>query len=166
MKIKNGFIQIRRVNKPKQHCCISAMVHFWCDQVNTMQRFMWFHSRMYSRITIDSFCKISIRCSIVFLPFFFVFTYSAYRKVKHCRINVEGRLYVVGELLFESLVSLVNYYTRNPLYRNVKLTFPISKDVLKTMAKKYGNGGPLVSVIASVFSIPISIFTYSIVTIL
>lgn len=73
-------------------------------------------------------------------------SYSAYRKVKHCRINVEGRLYVVGELLFESLVSLVNYYTRNPLYRNVKLVFPISKDVLKTMAKKYGNGGPLVSV--------------------
>lgn len=60
--------------------------------------------------------------------------------MKHCRINVDGRLYVVGELLFESLVSLVNYYTRNPLYRNVKLTYPISKDVLKTMTKKYGNG--------------------------
>lgn len=65
---------------------------------------------------------------------------SAYRKVKHCRINVEGRLYVVGESLFESLVSLVHYYTRNPLYRNVKLVFPISKDVMKTMSKKYGNG--------------------------
>lgn len=71
--------------------------------------------------------------------------FSAYRKVKHCRINVEGRLCVVGELLFESLVSLVSYYTRNPLYRNVKLVYPISKDVLKQMTKKYGNGG-LVSV--------------------
>lgn len=60
--------------------------------------------------------------------------------MKHCRINVEGRLYVVGEMLFESLISLVNYYTRNPLYRNVKLAYPISKDVLKTMTKKYGNG--------------------------
>lgn len=72
-------------------------------------------------------------------------SFRAYRKVKHCRINVEGRLYVVGELLFESLVSLVNYYTRNPLYRNVKLVYPISKDVLKQMTKKYGNGG-LVSI--------------------
>lgn len=69
-----------------------------------------------------------------------IFTCRAYRKVKHCRINVEGRLYVVGESLFESLVSLVHYYTRNPLYRNVKLVFPISKDVMKTMTKKYGNG--------------------------
>lgn len=69
-----------------------------------------------------------------------IFTFRAYRKVKHCRINVEGRLYVVGESLFESLVSLVHYYTRNPLYRNVKLVFPISKDVMKTMTKKYGNG--------------------------
>lgn len=50
---------------------------------------------------------------------------------------MEGRLYVVGEAQFESLVSLVNYYTRNPLYRHVKLTFPISKDVLKNVAKKY-----------------------------
>lgn len=58
--------------------------------------------------------------------------------MKHCRINLEGRLYVVGESLFESLISLVHYYTRNPLYRNVKLIFPISKDVMKTMTKKYG----------------------------
>ncbi|XP_031621922.1 1-phosphatidylinositol 4,5-bisphosphate phosphodiesterase gamma-1-like, partial [Contarinia nasturtii] len=70
----------------------------------------------------------------------YVVSFTAYRKVKHCRINVEGRLYVVGELLFESLVTLVNYYTRNPLYRNVKLTFPISKDMIKTMLKKYISG--------------------------
>lgn len=138
MKIKNGFIQIRRVNKPKQHCYISATVRFWCDQVNTMHPFMLFHSRRSLTAHAHAHCQSTI---LIYLFLFF----SAYRKVKHCRINVEGRLYVVGELLFESLVSLVNYYTRNPLYRNVKLTFPISKEVLKTMAKKYGNGGPLVS---------------------
>lgn len=88
------------------------------------------------------------------MPFFLSLN-SAYRKVKHCRINVEGRLYVVGEMLFESLVSLVSYYTRNPLYRNVKLTYPISKEVLKTMTKRYGNG-TLVSVFHTPFisSIP------------
>lgn len=71
----------------------------------------------------------------------FFLSSSAYRKVKHCRINVDGRLYVVGEMSFESLVSLINYYTRNPLYRNVKLTFPISHDTLKSMTRRYGNGG-------------------------
>lgn len=45
----------------------------------------------------------------------------------------------MGETQFESLVSLINYYTRNPLYRNVKLTYPISKEMLKTMSKRYGN---------------------------
>lgn len=72
--------------------------------------------------------------------FSFVYFDSAYRKVKHCRINVDGRLYVVGEMSFENLISLVKYYTQNPLYKSVKLTFPISKDVLKNMTKKYGNG--------------------------
>lgn len=64
----------------------------------------------------------------------------AYRKVKHCRINVDGRLYIVGESTFESLVSLVNYYMRNSLYRNVKLSCPISKEKLKTLPKNYRNG--------------------------
>lgn len=48
---------------------------------------------------------------------------------------MEGRLYAVGESQFESLVSLINYYTRNPLYRNVKLVNPISKEVLKAMPR-------------------------------
>lgn len=52
---------------------------------------------------------------------------------------MEGRLYIVGETQFESLVSLITYYTRNPLYRNVKLTYPISTEMLRTMSKRYGN---------------------------
>lgn len=71
--------------------------------------------------------------------YFCLLIFRAYRKIKNCRINVEGRLYIVGETQFESLVSLINYYTRNPLYRNVKLTYPISKEMLKTMSKRYGN---------------------------
>ncbi|KAJ6646988.1 1-phosphatidylinositol 4,5-bisphosphate phosphodiesterase gamma-1 [Pseudolycoriella hygida] len=69
----------------------------------------------------------------------YAISFTAYRKIKNCRINVEGRLYIVGETQFESLVSLINYYTRNPLYRNVKLTYPISKEMLKTISKRYGN---------------------------
>ncbi|XP_037042281.1 1-phosphatidylinositol 4,5-bisphosphate phosphodiesterase gamma-1 [Bradysia coprophila] len=69
----------------------------------------------------------------------YAISFTAYRKIKNCRINVEGRLYIVGETQFESLVSLISYYTRNPLYRNVKLTYPISKEMLKTMSKRYGS---------------------------
>lgn len=58
--------------------------------------------------------------------------------MKNCRINQEGRLYYVGETQFESLVSLINYYTRTPLYKNVKLTHPITKEMLKVMTKRFG----------------------------
>jgi hypothetical protein len=46
---------------------------------------------------------------------------------------VEGRLYVVGEMKFESLVDLVNFYFKFPLYKTVKLTIPISKEIVKRM---------------------------------
>lgn len=32
---------------------------------------------------------------------------------------------------FESLIDLVNFYMKHPLYRKVKLTHPIPKDMLK-----------------------------------
>ena len=64
-------------------------------------------------------------------------SFTAYRKVNSCRITVEGRLYMVREMQFESLVSLINYYTKNPLYRNVKLTHAISKETLKSLEKRY-----------------------------
>ncbi|XP_037936423.1 1-phosphatidylinositol 4,5-bisphosphate phosphodiesterase gamma-1-like [Teleopsis dalmanni] len=61
----------------------------------------------------------------------FVISFTINRKIKHCRIMQEGRLYVVDTTQFESLVSLVNFYMRNPLYRNVKLLYPVSQEVLR-----------------------------------
>lgn len=52
----------------------------------------------------------------------------AEKKIKHCRIKVEGRLYSVGTTQFESLVELVKYYERNPLYKKIKLRHPVSED--------------------------------------
>ena len=57
--------------------------------------------------------------------------FRAHKKIKHCRIKVEGRLYGVGGMDFESLIDLVNFYMKHPLYRKVKLTHPIPKDMLK-----------------------------------
>ncbi|XP_067640356.1 1-phosphatidylinositol 4,5-bisphosphate phosphodiesterase gamma-1 [Eurosta solidaginis] len=61
----------------------------------------------------------------------FVISFTINRKIKHCRIMQEGRLYVVDTIQFESLVSLVNYYMRNPLYRNVQLLYPVSQELLR-----------------------------------
>uniref|UniRef100_A0A1I8NY27 1-phosphatidylinositol 4,5-bisphosphate phosphodiesterase gamma n=1 Tax=Stomoxys calcitrans TaxID=35570 RepID=A0A1I8NY27_STOCA len=77
----------------------------------------------------------------------FVISFTVNRKIKHCRIMQEGRLFVVDTNQFESLVSLVKHYMRNPLYRNVKLVYPVSQELLKqkllacqTSLDHHGNG--------------------------
>lgn len=57
----------------------------------------------------------------------------AHQKIKHCLIKSEGRLYEVGTMKFESLIDLVNFYMKFALYRKVKLSYPVSKDVVKRM---------------------------------
>ncbi|XP_055537680.1 1-phosphatidylinositol 4,5-bisphosphate phosphodiesterase gamma-1 isoform X2 [Wyeomyia smithii] len=61
----------------------------------------------------------------------YVISFRANHKIKHCRIKVEGRLYSVGGMEFESLIDLVNFYMKHPLYKKVKLTHPISRDMMK-----------------------------------
>jgi hypothetical protein len=51
-------------------------------------------------------------------------------KVKHCRIKKEGRMYCIGDAEFESLVKLVEYYEKHPLYRKMKLRYPVDQDLL------------------------------------
>ncbi|XP_069674413.1 1-phosphatidylinositol 4,5-bisphosphate phosphodiesterase gamma-1 isoform X2 [Periplaneta americana] len=58
-------------------------------------------------------------------------SFRAEKKIKHCRIKQEGRLYTIGSVQFESLVELVNYYKRHPLYRKIKLIYPVNKDVMR-----------------------------------
>lgn len=50
-------------------------------------------------------------------------------KIKHCRIKREGRLYTIGTAQFESLVELVEFYMRHPLYKGMKLRYQINEDV-------------------------------------
>jgi cobalamin biosynthesis Co2+ chelatase CbiK len=57
----------------------------------------------------------------------------AEKKIKHCRIKQEGRLYVIGAAQFESLVELVNYYKRHPLYHKIKLCYPVNEDFVRGM---------------------------------
>ncbi|KAJ8929429.1 hypothetical protein NQ314_017878 [Rhamnusium bicolor] len=64
----------------------------------------------------------------------YTISFRADRKIKHCRIKLEGRLYTIGNVEFESLVDLINYYENHPLYRRVKLTHAISEEMVKRMA--------------------------------
>jgi phosphatidylinositol phospholipase C gamma-1 len=59
--------------------------------------------------------------------------FRAHQKIKHCLVKSEGRLYEVGPTKFENLIDLINFYMKYPLYRKVKLSYPVSKDVVKRM---------------------------------
>jgi len=60
----------------------------------------------------------------------FAVSFRAEGKVKHCLIKKEGRLYTIGSAQFESLLELVAYYEKNPLYKKVKLKIPVTEELL------------------------------------
>lgn len=76
--------------------------------------------------TTGSFSPTTTRCSPP--------AHRAEGKIKHCRIQQEGRLFMLGSSAeFESLVDLVSYYEKHPLYRKMKLRYPINEDTLDRM---------------------------------
>ena len=60
------------------------------------------------------------------------FDFRAEGKIKHCRIRQEGRLFTIGTAEFESLVALVQYYEKYPLYKKMKLRRAVSKRLVDT----------------------------------
>lgn len=64
-------------------------------------------------------------------PDSFAITFRGDGKVKHCRIQKEGNMYLLGTTTeFESLVELVNYFKKKPLYRKIKLRYPVTPELV------------------------------------
>uniref|UniRef100_A0AAZ3NU74 Phosphoinositide phospholipase C n=1 Tax=Oncorhynchus tshawytscha TaxID=74940 RepID=A0AAZ3NU74_ONCTS len=60
----------------------------------------------------------------------YAITFRGDGKVKHCRIQKDGSMYVLGTTTeFESLVELVNYFRKKPLYRKIKLRYPVTLEL-------------------------------------
>ncbi|XP_071403455.1 1-phosphatidylinositol 4,5-bisphosphate phosphodiesterase gamma-2 [Centroberyx affinis] len=63
-------------------------------------------------------------------PDSYAITFRGDGKVKHCRIQKEGNMYLLGTTTeFESLVELVNYFRKKPLYRKIKLRYPVTLEL-------------------------------------
>ena len=58
-------------------------------------------------------------------------SFRAENKIKHCRVKKDGRLYIIGDTEFDSVIELVKYYELNPLYRKMKLRFAVDDELLK-----------------------------------
>ncbi|XP_071092078.1 1-phosphatidylinositol 4,5-bisphosphate phosphodiesterase gamma-1-like isoform X1 [Haliotis cracherodii] len=63
----------------------------------------------------------------------FAISFRAEGKIKHCRIKQEGRLFLIGNAQFESLVELVTYYEKNALYKKMKLKHAVNHEVVNRL---------------------------------
>lgn len=52
-------------------------------------------------------------------------------KIKHSRVQQEGQLIMLGTSEFDSLVDMVSYYKKHPLYRKMVLRYPINQETLE-----------------------------------
>lgn len=56
----------------------------------------------------------------------------AENKIKHCRIQFDRShmAYMIGSATFDSLPELVSYYQKHPLYRKMKLRYPVNQELV------------------------------------
>lgn len=55
--------------------------------------------------------------------------------MKHCRIQKDGNKYLLGTTTeFESLVELVSYFREKPLYRKIKLRYPVTPELVDSFS--------------------------------
>uniref|UniRef100_A0A674BG24 1-phosphatidylinositol 4,5-bisphosphate phosphodiesterase gamma n=1 Tax=Salmo trutta TaxID=8032 RepID=A0A674BG24_SALTR len=107
-------------------------------QPNAHESREWFHSslsrvqaeHMLMRVPRDGAYLLRKRSDINS----YAISFRAEGKIKHCRIHQEGRMFMLGSSAeFESLVDLVSYYEKHPLYRKMRLRYPINEDTLDRM---------------------------------
>ncbi|XP_028286873.1 1-phosphatidylinositol 4,5-bisphosphate phosphodiesterase gamma-2 [Parambassis ranga] len=71
----------------------------------------------------------------------FAITFRGDGKVKHCRIEKEGNMYLLGTTTeFQSLVELVNYFKKKPLYRKIKLRYPVTPELVERFSTEKNCG--------------------------
>uniref|UniRef100_A0A8C0GR07 1-phosphatidylinositol 4,5-bisphosphate phosphodiesterase gamma n=1 Tax=Chelonoidis abingdonii TaxID=106734 RepID=A0A8C0GR07_CHEAB len=107
-------------------------------QPNAHESKEWYHANL-SRLQAEHMLMRVPRDGAFLLrkrnePNSYAISFRAEGKIKHCRIQQEGRLFMLGSSAeFESLVDLVSYYEKHPLYRKMKLRYPINEETLEKM---------------------------------
>uniref|UniRef100_A0A8C2Z8I1 Phosphoinositide phospholipase C n=1 Tax=Cyclopterus lumpus TaxID=8103 RepID=A0A8C2Z8I1_CYCLU len=104
-------------------------------QTNAHESKEWYHANlsrshaenMLMRVPRDGAFLVRKRAE----PNSFAISFRAEGKIKHCRVQQEGQNVVLGTSEFDSLVDLISYYEKHPLYRKMKLRYPINEDTLE-----------------------------------
>ncbi|XP_026279095.1 1-phosphatidylinositol 4,5-bisphosphate phosphodiesterase gamma-1 isoform X3 [Frankliniella occidentalis] len=103
----------------------------------------WFHPNVTRSQAEDMLRRVPVDGAFLVRPSganTYALSFRVGRVIKTCRIQVEGRLYTIDSKEFESLVDLVSYYERNPLYHRVKLRKAVSTEVLRRNGTNIDDG--------------------------
>nr|XP_039264802.1 1-phosphatidylinositol 4,5-bisphosphate phosphodiesterase gamma-1-like [Styela clava] len=63
----------------------------------------------------------------------YAISFRAGEKIKHCRIKQDGRLYYVGNAMFETLCEAIDFYGVKPLFKRVSLRHPVTPELINTL---------------------------------
>uniref|UniRef100_A0A8C7HI60 Phosphoinositide phospholipase C n=1 Tax=Oncorhynchus kisutch TaxID=8019 RepID=A0A8C7HI60_ONCKI len=104
-------------------------------QTNAHESKEWYHANlsrshaenMLMRVPRDGAFLVRKRAELSS----FAISFRAEGKIKHCRVQQEGQTVVLGTSEFDSLVDLISYYEKHPLYRKMKLRYPINEETLE-----------------------------------
>ncbi|XP_053055924.1 1-phosphatidylinositol 4,5-bisphosphate phosphodiesterase gamma-1 isoform X3 [Acinonyx jubatus] len=109
--------------------------------------FWWYHAsltraqaeHMLMRVPRDGAFLVRKRNE----PNSYAISFRAEGKIKHCRVQQEGQTVVLGNSEFDSLVDLISYYEKHPLYRKMKLRYPINEEALEKIGTAEPDYGAL-----------------------
>ncbi|XP_055508151.1 1-phosphatidylinositol 4,5-bisphosphate phosphodiesterase gamma-1 [Leucoraja erinacea] len=116
-------------------------------QTNAHESKEWYHANlsraqaehMLMRVPRDGAFLVRKRNE----PNSYAISFRAEGKIKHCRVQQEGQIVILGSSEFDSLVDLVSYHEKNPLYRKMKLRYPINEEALEKIGTAEPDYGAL-----------------------
>ncbi|XP_064247846.1 1-phosphatidylinositol 4,5-bisphosphate phosphodiesterase gamma-1 isoform X1 [Passer domesticus] len=116
-------------------------------QTNAHESKEWYHAsltraqaeHMLMRVPRDGAFLVRKRSE----PSSYAISFRAEGKIKHCRVQQEGQTVLLGNSEFESLVDLISYYEKHPLYRKMKLRYPINEETLEKIGTAEPDYGAL-----------------------
>ncbi|XP_036899962.1 1-phosphatidylinositol 4,5-bisphosphate phosphodiesterase gamma-1 isoform X2 [Sturnira hondurensis] len=116
-------------------------------QTNAHESKEWYHAsltraqaeHMLMRVPRDGAFLVRKRNE----PNSYAISFRAEGKIKHCRVQQEGQMVMLGNSEFDSLVDLISYYEKHPLYRKMKLRYPINEEALEKIGTAEPDYGAL-----------------------
>lgn len=104
---------------------------------NDHERMEWYHANMTKEEAEEYLGRIQDNGAFLVRPSqepnSISISFRAQGSTKHCRVKQVDQSYLFGTATFENLVDLVKYYKREPLYRNVKLRYPVTRRVIDSL---------------------------------